>query len=470
MSQTDVDCSTAVWDTIALSPGSKSSLARSDYLLLDASSAQIAPSIPVSASVPPWSLYSERQRRLFLTTLFLLTVSGNFDYYVLGVVLEPIKREFGVSDTQLGLLSGFCFALCYALAALPYARWSDRGNRRTVLAFALTGWSAATLFFGLARSFWQLALARLGVGAMEPGATPPAQALVVDYYPPERRGVALGIMLAGGSIGMLIALALGGYITATLGWRNAFLIAGWVGVGLAILTQLTLAEPRQQLGFPAAQEQSESSVQAVVQLCRKPSFVYTTIGISLLYFFSLGVTTFLPSYMLRSLHVSLEQISLTWGIAISVANLVGTLLGGWLADRLSRRDIRWYAWMSAMVCAAGAVLYWIALSTHSLYSLVSIEFVAELLLWTGTFASWPAVHAVCGSPRRGMAIAVLQFAYILVGSGLGPVATGALSDALSAHYGPESLHYALLIMTGSLLPAAVAFIWSGRSMAQDQEA
>lgn len=420
-------------------------------------------------SVAPWSLYTERQRWWFLTILFLVTISGNFDYYVLGVVLEPIKNEFHVSDTELGLLSGFCFALCYAIAALPFARWSDRGNRRTALTFALAGWSVMTVFFGMARSFWQLGVARLGVGAMEPGATPPAQSLIADYFPPGRRGSALAIMLAGGSVGCLVGLALGGYIAATLGWRNTFLFAGALGIVLAMITRLSLAEPRLRLGFPSARSNVESSTRAIWRLQRKRSFLYTVIGLSVFYFFSLGVTTFLPSFMIRTLHVSLEQVSVTWGVAISVANLLGTLAGGWLADRLSRRDIRWYAWLSTIACVLGALLYWLALSASRLSTFIAIEFLAELLMWTGTFATWPAIHAICGNARRGMAIAVAQFAYVLVGSGFGPLAAGALSDALGPRYGIQSLRYSLNIMTFSLLLAAIAFYLSGRSMAQDQE-
>jgi predicted MFS family arabinose efflux permease len=417
----------------------------------------------------PWTFYSRRRRWIFLSVLFLIATSSNFDYYVLGIVLDPIKNEFHVSDGALGLLTGFCFALFYALGAFPFARWSDRGNRRSVLVVSLAGWSVMTMCSGLSRTFWQLAASRLGVGAMQPGATPPAQSLIIDYFPPERRGAAIAIMQSGGSVGYFIGVALGGYIAATLGWRNAFLLAGALGVILAVFTRLLLAEPRVRLGFPSANPNAESSRSALAQLSAKPSFVYTVIGISIFYFFNLGVTTFLPSLMMRSLHVSLEQVSMTWGVAVALANFIGTLLGGWVADRLGRRDIRWYAWMSAVACILGAPLYWIALSSNHLSTLVAVEFVAELVLWTGTFATWPAMHAVCGSPRRGTAIAVATFAYVLVGAGLGPMIAGILSDALSTTAGQEGLRYSLDIMTGFLLPAAIIFYWSGRTMLSDSE-
>jgi predicted MFS family arabinose efflux permease len=436
----------------------------------------VAPDAPDRSSVEPrgegsspWNLYTARERRRFLVVLSLMAVSNNFDYYILGVVLEPIKQEFHVSDAQLGLLSGFCFAMCFAFASFPFARWSDRGDRRAALSFALAGWSVMTLFFGVATSFWQLVLARFGVGAMEPGATPAGQSLIADYYPPERRGAALAIMISGSSVGCLLALALGGYMAATLGWRHAFLIAGGVGIVLALITRLVLHEPRLRLGFPSAKRQAETFKQAIKRLAGKPSFVYTLLGMSVFYVFSLGVMTFLPSFMMRSLHASLERLSLTWGIAVSAAGFFGTLAGGWLADRLSRVDIRWYAWLSMIGCVVGALLYWWALSTNDLWVFVAVEFVAELVLQTGIFAAWPAIHAVCGNPRRATALAIVSFAFVLVGGGIGPLAAGAISDALSARFGTQSLRYSLDIMTLTLLPAAILFYCSARAMTHDQE-
>jgi predicted MFS family arabinose efflux permease len=222
----------------------------------------------------------------------------------------------------------------------------------------------------------------------------------------------MAIMLAGSSVGYFVGLAPGGYIAATLGWRNAFLLAGALGVLLAAFTPLILAEPRLRLGFPSANSDAESSREALEQLRKKRSFVYKVMGISLFYFFNVGVTTFLFSLMTRNLHTSLEQISVTWGVVVALDNLFGTLAGGWMADRLGRRDIRWYAWMSTIACLVEAPLYWIALSSSQLWPLVSVEFVAEFVLWTGTFATRPTMHAICSNPRRGTAIAVATFAYV----------------------------------------------------------
>jgi len=421
------------------------------------------------SAVEPWNLYSERQRWAFLTILCLVAVCGTFDYFVLGVVLEPIKHEFNVSDTQLGVLGGLCFALCYAVTALPFARWSDRGNRPNVLAFALLGWSVMTVFSGLARSFVQLGISRLGVGAMQPGQAPPSQALIADYFPPERRSSALAVTIAGSAMGYLIGVALGGYIAATLGWRNSFLLSGFAGIALAILAKAVLREPRNELRGLAPNLLSESLGQAMARLCAKKSFVCSLLGLSLLMFFSLGVTTFLPSFMIRTLGASLKEVSVTWGFAVALSNLWGTLAGGWIAEYLSRKDLRWCARLPALACLVSAFLYWLAMSAAQLRTFIPLQFAAELVLWTGTFAVWPAIHAVCGNARRSMAVAITQLAYIILGSGLGPVTAGALSDALRASHGGDALRYALQIMILSLIPAALAFYGSGPTLLKDLE-
>jgi predicted MFS family arabinose efflux permease len=156
-------------------------------------------------STPAWGLYTPLQRRLFLAILFLVTASNYFDYYVLSVLIEPIKREFDVSDTMLGILSGVCFSLVYSITAFPIARWADIGNRRTIITVALAGWSLMTAACGFAQSFAQLALARFGAGMVEPGALPPSTSLIADYFPPERRATATTMLVNGASaVGWLV--------------------------------------------------------------------------------------------------------------------------------------------------------------------------------------------------------------------------------------------------------------------------
>jgi predicted MFS family arabinose efflux permease len=423
----------------------------------------------VEATIAPWTLYSERQRLGLLVILFAVTTSNYFDYYIISILLEPIKLEFEVSDTMLGLLSGFFFTFLYAITSMPIARWSDRGSRRLVITLALTGWSVMTIVCGCAQSFWQLAIARLGVGAMEPGAVPPAQSLVADYFPPDRRATASAILNAGSAAGYLLAIGLGGVVAATHGWRVAFLLAGAPGLILAAIVWMGLSEPREHLVLVVEDPGSEGLLEALGRLWRKRTFRYVVIATSIYTVFAFGVGIFVPSFMMRTLHATMEQVSITWGVAISVANLIGALLGGRLSDRLSKGDVRWCAWLPALTCALAAPAYWFALSCTSLWTFVTADFFSELILATGISVSFVAVHAVCGSVRRTTAIAIMQMSFMLVGCGCGPLVTGVLSDALIPIYGSQSLQYSLIIMVVFLVPASAGYYLAGRAIRQELE-
>lgn len=418
---------------------------------------------------PPWTLYSGRQSWCFLAVLFLVTTSNYFDYYVLSVLLDPIKQEFHVSDTMLGLLGGFGFAVVYAIASVPIARWADAGNRRSVITFTLACWSVLTVLCGLTQAFWQLLLVRVGVGAAEPGAIPPAQSLIADYFPPGRRATPIAVLTAGGgALGWIVGVGLGGYVAATHGWRMAFWVAGVPGIALVAIVRLTLAEPRIQLGFPGASDK-ESMSRAIAQLVAKRSFILTILGISLYAIFCYGIAIFLPSFMLRSLHATLEQVSTQWGFAIAGANLIGAVAGGPLADRLSQRDARWYVWLPAIAFMLGLPLYWLALSAHTLLRFIGTEFLAEAVLATGVPACFAGMLVVCGNARRTLALSIIQFSFMLLGSGIGPLMVGMLSDALSSSAGMESLRYSMRVMLAFLIPAAAALYCAGRSILRDLE-
>ena len=417
----------------------------------------------------PWTLYGARHRLVLLAILFLVTTSNYFDFYILSMVLEPIKAEFHVSDTMLGFLSGLSFAVVYAFAGLPIARWADRGNRRTIIVVALTAWSVMTALCGLAQSFWQLVAARFGLGIAEPGALPPAQSLVADYFPPDRRAAASAILTCGSAAGYLLGIALGGYIAATQGWRAAFLIAGGLGLVLTLIVRVGLAEPRCQLGFPKTSSQTESMGESLSKLRVKRTFVYALVAISVYTLFAYGINMFIPSLMIRTLQATLLQVSATWGFAISAASLIGALAGGQLADRLAKLNVRWYTWLPGLGCALSAPFYWMAFASRTLPRFIFMDFMAEMVCTTGMSLLFVSLHAVCGNRRRTTAIALAQLAYTLVGGGLGPLIAGALSDRFSAAYGAQGLQYSLDTMVVFLIPAAAFFYLAGRSIADDLE-
>jgi MFS family permease len=418
---------------------------------------------------PAWTLFTHAERCRFLLVLFIVAACNNFDRNVISVLLEPIKQELQVSDTLLGLLSGFCFAFFYAVAGIPLARWADRGNRKTVVSVAVAAWSAMTACCGLAQTFWQLALARIGVGIGEAGAIPPAQSLIVDYFPPERRASALAVLTSAATVGYLLGFGLGGYIAATHGWRAVFLLAGLPGLGLALLARYALAEPRLRLGFPSARAPAETFRESIARLRCKRSYVHALWGCVLYFMFAYGGLVFVPSFLVRVLNQPLGSISMVYALIAASATLIGTLGGGWLTDRLGRRDARWLAWIPALTFAATAPMFASAFWGKEIFAFYTFAFMGWLLLGGGFPAIFAVVHAVCGDIRRSTAIAIVLFCATIIGGGLGPLVTGALSDVLSAHYGAGGLRYSLIAITSVLVPCAAFFYAAGRSLPHDLE-
>jgi predicted MFS family arabinose efflux permease len=423
--------------------------------------------LPIATLPPTWSMYTTRQRWGFLAVLFLVSTSQFLDRSVISVLLEPIKQEFKVSDTMLGFLGGTCFALVYAVAGMPVARWADRGNRRTVITLSLVVWSVMTLFCGLAQTFWQLALARVGVGMGESGGIPASQSLIADYFPPERRATAIAIFVSAVTAGNVLGLGVGGNIAATHGWRQAFLLAAWPGLLLALVVRLTLAEPRLQAGGGDTAAQAERAADAISRLRQKRSYVTALFGSVLYYLFVYGPVIFIPSFLLRVLHEPLARASTTLAVVGATASLIGTPIGGWLADRLSRRDIRWLGWLPALAFAVAGPVWMLAFSLNSTRVVMACIFIATVVLAAGFPSVFSAIHSVCGSARRATAIAIVLFSASLLGGGFGPLASGALSDALSVAYGREGLRYALMAMTMLLPASALMFYLCGRALPRD---
>jgi predicted MFS family arabinose efflux permease len=270
-------------------------------------------------------------------------------------------------------------------------------------------------------------------------------------------------------MGWLVGIGLGGYLAAAHGWRATFLVAGVPGVVLAVITWLVLDEPRARLGAPFDSSRAEGVREALMQLRNKRSYLLALAGICTYAVFTYGLSTFLPSFMIRSLHASMEQISLPWGVAISIANLMGALIGGQLADRLSRSDIRWYAWIPAIACALDVPAYGFALMSNHVKAFIPLDFLAEIIISAGMSPIFVAMHAVCGSRRRTIAIATALLLFSLLGSGVGPPLVGLISDALLPRYGAESLRYSLFAVVLFLLPAAVIFCRTGFAMPPELE-
>ena len=288
--------------------------------------------------------------------VFLVASCNYLDHYVIAVLLEPINREFSVSDTLLGLLSGTSFAVLYAVMGIPLARWADRGNRKNIIALALTFWSLMTALCGVAQAFWQLILYRVGVGVGEAGSLPASQSLLVDYFPPQQRALALAIFTSATTVGYLLASIGGTWLVAQFGWRWTLIAMALPGLFVALITIWSLKEPRATLGFPrvtvGVTDNPESVQRTLGALWNKRSYRYSALALTEWSLFGYGAILFVAAHLMRALNVHLKSIGVAYGAVSAVSALVGTLGGGWMTDRLARRGRRWQLLLPALSTAA----------------------------------------------------------------------------------------------------------------------
>jgi MFS family permease len=411
----------------------------------------------------PWLLYSDRQHALFLFALILVGASNNIDRNILGVLLPLIKSEFHASDTKLGLLSGIVFAFFYATLGLPIARWADRGNRARILSFSLIVWSAMTALCGLAQTFWQLALARIGVGVGEAGALPPAQSLIADYFPPEKRSGAMSLFSMSAALGYAGGLILGGYVAQHYGWRNAFLVVGLAGALFGPICLAILKEPRAKA---AADAVAEPFLVAITELFKIPAYRNIVYAIVIFFFMGYGALVFIVSLMMRLFGLSVQTAGATFGTISLLGAVLGNLLGGLVANGLARRSLanipRTAGW--AMIAAVPA--YEFALSRSSLVAMevpLLLGFTLQNIVAGPMYSS---LHLVCGSNRRATALAIALLFANLIGLGLGPFMAGAISDYLAPTYGSaEGLRWAMMTLFLVMLAGGACMLRAARQIA-----
>jgi predicted MFS family arabinose efflux permease len=421
----------------------------------------------------PWTLYRPGERWLMLFVLFLIGLITMIDRNITAILLEPLKKEFQVSDTMLGLLSGFAFALFYSIMGLPLARFADRHDRKWLIIVSATLWSIFTILCGTAQKFWQLLVFRMGVGGAEAGSIPPSQSLIADYFPPKDRGKAIAIYMAGSGLAFIIALAGGGWIADHYGWRAALLACGIIGFPVVALAMLVLSEPRRRLPGQAtiAQTPTEPMRATLAALFRKPAYVYLLIGLTLYFATAQGAVVFIPSFMIRNHGLSITDTGKLVGVAATIASLMSTVFGGVLSDRLARRDAKWLAWVPGICALVALPMFEATVLAQSLWLAIPVYAVAV----SATAASFPslltAIHAVCGTQRRAFAIAVAMGLSNLVGQSLGPFMTGAISDFFAGAVGSaEGLRRALAVAFLLYLPMGLILLAAGKYMHRDAEA
>lgn len=398
---------------------------------------------PAPCTPPPEQ--SSAYAHYVLAVLFVVYVFNFIDRQILAILLEAIKKDLGASDTAMGFLSGFAFALFYTFAGIPIARWADRGSRRSIIAGGLVLWSGMTAACGLARSFAQLALCRVAVGIGEAAGSPPAHSLLSDYFPPRRRATALGIYATGVYVGAMIAYLGGGFLVKHFDWRTAFFAVGLPGIPLALLVRFTVREPPR--GPHEAAGGGTESLGAVLRfLRRRRSFVMIALGASLQSLAGYAVLTWGPTFLMRVHHLSSTEIGTWLGLSVGIGGTAGAFLGGALADRLGARDARWYMYLSAFVTAAGVPFAagFLLLGSAVPALLCFIPFYVLAAMYVGPMLSM--TQGLVPARMRATASALLLFVLNMIGLGLGPLVVGFLNDRLAPSLGDQAIRYSLLLV------------------------
>jgi MFS family permease len=401
----------------------------------------------------------------YVLALLSLTYVFNFiDRQVLAMLIEPIKREFGVSDTAMGFLSGFAFVLFYSVVGIPIARWADRGSRKRIIALALTVWSGMTAACGLARSFAELAVMRVLVGVGEAGGSPPAHALIADYFPPQQRATALSFYAWGIYFGAALAFLAGGYLVQNYNWRVAFFVVGLPGLLLAALVALTVKEvPRgwSDPGHVAPPSTSQAPLrEALGFLLTRRTYVFIVLASSVQSLSGYAVLTWGPAFLGRVHQMPYVEIGLHLGWTIGIAGCLGAWFGGYLTDRFGARDARWYMRLPAIqsVLCVPFVIGFVLLDDTQVALFCFAPFYALGAMYVGPLFS--VIQSITQPQLRATAAAVLLFIVNLIGSGLGPLSIGLLNDhVFGPGYGALGIRYSMRVL-GVLGGFASLLFWA----------
>ncbi len=416
--------------------------------------------------------YTSARARYYALGLLTVVYTFNFvDRQLLSILQESIKADLLLSDQQLGLLTGFAFALFYTVAGIPIARYADRNNRRNVVAIAIALWSFMTAISGLVQNYLQLLLARIGVGVGEAGGSPPAHSMISDIFLTGRRASALAFYSMGINFGILFGFLAGGWLNEFFDWRVAFFVVEAPGIVVALFVRYTLHEPIRGLMEDRQDVATDTPFPEVLKLLwSRLSFRHLAIGGALNAFAGYSSSNWTASFMIRSHDMSTGELGTWLALIMGVGGAIGVFWGSYIAERLAKFDVRWYMWMptiTGMICVPFMIATYMV---EGAYTALIVSIVPGILFNVYLGNSLAMTHALVGLRMRAVASAILFFLINLIGMGLGPWGVGLLSDMLSVELGNESLRYALLY----LLPAAmgwsaVHFLMAPRTLRKDLE-
>ena len=409
--------------------------------------------------------YRSRALALFVVAHTLLAV----DRSIMAVMLEPIRHEFALSDSQLGFLSGIAFAFFFGIAGLPLGWLVDRFNRRNILAASVGIFSVMTAAAGATTTFVQLAITRLFVGAGEAGGGPAMLSMISDLYPANRRASAIATYYAGTPIGGMLILFAGGWIATNYGWRAVFLIAGLPGILLAVAI-LLLKEPARPARPAAGPADTATYRETIGFIWSQRALRHLLTTAVLTTAATAGLFSFTISLLVREQGASLAQAGTLMAAGYGVMGLVGTSLSGRIVDRLAYRDERWRTWFCAACCFGSFPAIVLMVGAPS-FALAGVGLAIWALLSVATYGPLMALlQSLVAARMRGTISAIFYLLSYFVGVSIGPQLIGFLSDGFASGDRGDGLAPAMMVAAALYLWAALHFVRAGRTLDADVEA
>jgi MFS family permease len=394
--------------------------------------------------------------------LFVLTAistCGFIDRIIMNVLVQPIKAEFALTDTEIGLLTGLAFAVLNVVLGIWMARIAERRRRLTLIGIGTFLWSVATAACAAATSFATLALARVGVGVGEAVGLPSSQSVVSDYFPKSRRTTAMSVLLLAPPLGAFLGSAGGAVIAQAYGWRTAFLAAALPGFLLALLALFTVAEPpRGQHDALGAQADEVPPFRAVIaRMWIRHAFRHLLAGSTIASLVGFGLNAFLAAFLMRRFGYSLAEAGVVAGLIAAIPASIGVFGAGWLADRMARRDARAYGLIPAVSLLLATPLYILAVTRETAPAAIALLALAATVQYTYLGISQGVFQNLMHPRMRATSTAVVVVIYSLVGGGLGPLLVGALSDRFAPDTSAEGSAAGL---TMAMAASCVGYLWA----------
>ena len=411
------------------------------------------------AAAPADAAARSSTRRYYVLGILTAVYALNFlDRTIFNVLIEPIKKEFVLSDTTMGLLAGFGFVLFYSLLGIPIARVADRLNRRNIVAAAFAFWSAMTFLCGMASSVATLALARLGVGIGESAGTPASQSIIADLFDKNERPRALGVYAIGTYLGVFLGYFIGGYVNQHYGWRMAFFSAGLPGIALAAVLWLTVSEPKR--GAMAETFAPEPIGPTLRFLASQKTFVIVLIGFCLTTYTNYATAAWIPPFLARVHHLNSVEIGTYAGTFKGLFGMAGTLVGGLVVAQISRRDDRWKLWAPAIASSLAGPVFALCLLTPDFATMVAALAATSFLVGFHLGPIFAIAQTVARPSMRALASAIILLTATCFGQGVGPLAVGMINDALKNDFGANAVRYSLLSAAVTTTLGALLFVWA----------